>query len=202
MLKKTRHNYADSPWYKEIIKRAESVNKQVINTAKRVVWESFFNKEVPATFAKKTQVIFNLDVFKEETYQLYSYLMQQHKAFSDLDIKVGEEYEIIKFLTPGADKPQDLIYWNKCLIATLCCGTAPTEEEYEHPSYHQIINSILEVKAIPLVFILILVIQKQGRYKICKGSRNIRLKNINKDIREHYLYITRYTDEEIARLDA
>ena len=201
MLKKTRHNYAISPWHKEIIERSKAINKQVLTSAKRVVWEAFINNEVPATFAKKPQVIYNIDAFRDETYQLYSYLMEKHNAFKGLSLERGEEYEIIKFLTPGMDKPQDLIYWNKCLIATLCCGNAPTEDEYNCPSYHQIIDTIISVKIIPLVFILLLVIQKLGRYKICKGSRNIRLPNINKDIREHYIYVSRYSIEEEARLD-
>ena len=64
MLKKTRHNYAISPWHKEIIERSKSINKQVLTTAKRVVWEAFSNKEVPATFAKKPQVIYNIDASK------------------------------------------------------------------------------------------------------------------------------------------
>jgi|694.fasta_scaffold43458_5 hypothetical protein len=201
MLKKTRHNYAISPWHKEIIERSKSINKQVLTTAKRVVWEAFSNKEVPATFAKKPQVIYNIDTFRDETYQLYSYLMEKHNAFKGLSLERGEEYEIIKFLTPGMDKPQDLIYWNKCLIATLCCGNAPTEEEYSSPSYHQIIDTIISVKLVPLVFILLIVVQKLGRYKICKGSRTIRLPNINKDIREHYIFISRYSEEEEARID-
>lgn len=201
MLKKTRYNYAISPWHKEIIERSKTITKKVLTTAKYVVWESFFNNEVPATFAKKPQTIYNIDVFRDETYQLYSYLMEKHNAFKGLSLERGEEYEIIKFLTPGMDKPQDLIYWNKCLIATLCCGNAPTEEEYASPSYHQIIDTIIAVKIVPLVFILLLVIQKIGRYKICKGSRNIRLANIGKDIREHYIYISRYTIDEERRLD-
>ncbi len=176
---KQKCSFTKNEYYTNILKRDKLIDKRVLKCAKRIIWSSYINDDVPQTFAKIPQTIDNIPLFKEETYQLYSYLMEKHKGFVLLNnLKENEEYKLIEFMSPGRDKPMHLICWEKHLLATLCCGTAPTEEEFYKPSYNSIIDSLIKNKILPLIFLILIEIQKFGLFKIKKTT--IELAQINK----------------------
>ena len=162
--------------------------------AKGVLWDHYINPDKPTTFAKKPQDIENIKQFQDETYQLFGYLMTKYNGFKDIKkLKGNEMFEFINFMSPGRDKPAELVYWDKCIIASICCGLAPTEDQYNDKSYNQINKTLIKKNIIPLLFLILEEIKKYGSFNIIKTSKedkNLKLKN-GKTYYLHYLSIIR-----------
>lgn len=112
-------------------------------------------------------------------------------------MKPGETFEFINFMSPGKDKPIELVYWDKCILASLCCGLAPTEEQFNESSYNQINITLIKKNIIPLLYLLLKEINKYGDFSIIKTSKenkNLKLKNGN-TYYLHYLSIIRNTPQ-------
>ena len=197
---KSETGYTTNEHYTDVTERYSKYNKSDYTMAKYLVWAGFQIIDAPTTFAKKTQKIDDLRQFQEETFQVYAHLMQIHDEFTEItSLKSGEIYEIISYFSPGRDKPTNMINWETCLLATICCGSAPTEEEFNESDYDALINSVIKKRMIPLVYLLLMVIQNKGPFKICKGVRESTKCKGTKKFFEHYLYITKYTDEELFK---
>jgi hypothetical protein len=137
--------------------------------ARPLIWDYYQNNDIPTTFAKKKQEIEDIDQFQQETFELFFYLMNKNNNFESLaNLNENESLELIQYMSPGKDKPINMIYWNKCLLATICCGSAPTEQQFNNPSYNGIIDSLVNNKIIPLLYLVINEINKYGEFKIVK----------------------------------
>ena len=173
------------------IKNIYNLNDYSKKIARSYVYDYFINNDIPNTFSNKIQVIENPEIFQNESYQLFIYLLNKFNNFSDLvNLKENEYIDIIQYMTPGKDKPIHMVYWNKCVIASLFCGCAPTKEQYYSNNYHQIINSIIDKKIISLLYLLLLEIRKYGDFILIKGSFEDTNK-ISKNGKSYYIHYIR-----------
>jgi hypothetical protein len=183
---KSKTNFSSNKLYLDFCKKLhDKVNKSELKKAKRVVWENYENKDVPITFANRIQEIDDVNKFNEETQQLFTYLVFHHEEFKKLEsLKDNEQYEIINFMSPGQDKPSHLVKWDKCLIASICCGTAPTEDQYNDTTHDQIKFSLIKSGILPLIYYLydyVKNVKKINNLKIVKNSKESNIKNLKKN---------------------
>jgi hypothetical protein len=181
MLTKVKFNPAINDRLKELrlfYTDRENFNK---NRAKQLLWDKYINPDKPTTFAKKPQDIENISLFQEETFQLYIYLLEKYNNFAEvINLKPNIPFEFIHFMSPGKDKPNNLVYWDKCILASLLCGLAPTEEQFNHKSYNQINLTLIKKRIIPLLYLLLNHLNTMGDFTIVKSSKedtSMKLKN-------------------------
>lgn len=163
-------NYKKNNYYTDIKNKYINFSKK---EAREIIWDHYVNNDIPTTFAKKKQEIENLEQFQDETYQLFSYLMVKHNEFKNL-VNINDSYELFEYMSPGRDKPINMITWDKCSLATMCCGCAPTEQQFNSSTYNQIITSLINIKIVPLLYLIIKEINKYGNFIIFKGVKEDR----------------------------